>query len=63
MIFTTAKIRQFYHTPKCFPILTFFESKIIISILFLCNKTYIYVHPEIVDIAEVFKGIVETVAV
>ena len=31
--------------------------------MFLCNKTYIYVHPEIVDIAEVFKGIVKTVAV
>ena len=31
--------------------------------MFLCNKTNIYIHPEIIDIAEVFKGIVETVAV
>ena len=30
--------------------------------MFLSNKTYFYIHPKIVDIAEVFKGIVETVA-
>ena len=32
-----------------------FGRDIFLSVLFPCNKLYIYIHPEVIDVAEVFE--------